>query len=629
MESKSTDDAQKEWKIRFSIQVMPSEDNLEKIKVTDSDGNIVETAKVLSQDKMEVTVSPLAKYEAQETYRLYILKGIKSVSGEVMNENVEMPFYVKSSQDGGQGGEIQESGWILESIVEPSVLGGAPFDIVVLSDGSVLAKGPNVKFVSIDKDGAEQAQETDIWAPGDYYDVSEDGRIWCYNFFAGEIYVTEQGKQSFPEPLEYLPRCYSGGAISVAPDASAVYVIVQEGMSESASLYRYKVEEASLEKLIQVGEENLLYGVEVVKNGTVYIAGKKGVYALAEGLGMLPLVEWETPKCLNFDGMTSDSEGNLYIGSSDGVYAVTPQGEVECIADTKGQPGYNGDSIGLAYDETTGSLFAAAKESQNIYEIREGEITKLLESSGLVVPIAIAINQQNEVYVNGDEIGVVKVSSSGNVEKICTRPDRDIVCYQPPAAGMAFGLFEELYFTESAPGFESSIAIIGQSGEIERIYNLGDNDYSAPSGICVSESGVLYYADSARNAICMIGENGPQTVLQDVQNPIGVVTRDGITFWISVGAKDKGSYGKIVKISSGVETDVYAALNDGLTFFDVDENGNVYVPDGDRMVLVGEDGGEQVLAEGFKSLKDAKIAGDGSVYFTDYGASALYRLMKR
>ena len=35
------------------------------------------------------------------------------------------------------------------------------------------------------------------------------------------------------------------------------------------------------------------------------------------------------------------------------------------------------------------------------------------------------------------------------------------------------------------------------------------------------------------------------------------------------------------------------------------------------------------LATGFKNLRGATIAKDGSIYLTDYGVSALYRLKKR
>jgi len=65
------------------------------------------------------------------------------------------------------------------------------------------------------------------------------------------------------------------------------------------------------------------------------------------------------------------------------------------------------------------------------------------------------------------------------------------------------------------------------------------------------------------------------------------------------------------------------------TFFDVDQAGNLYLPDTNKLLLRSAEGELTVLATGFKYLRGATIAKDGSIYLTDYVASALYRLKKR
>lgn len=131
-------------------------------------------------------------------------------------------------------------------------------------------------------------------------------------------------------------------------------------------------------------------------------------------------------------------------------------------------------------------------------------------------------------------------------------------------------------------------------------------------------------------------------VAKDIDHPVGLAVDRWGGIW--VGAADPGEQEatgtlgeafntRILRFTPGEQPQEVVKLDDGrrhaFTFFDVDGEGNLYLPDGNRLLLRTQEGEIHVLAEGFSSLRGAVVCRDGSIVVTDYGTAAAYRLRKR
>jgi sugar lactone lactonase YvrE len=307
---------------------------------------------------------------------------------------------------------------------------------------------------------------------------------------------------------------------------------------------------------------------------------------------------------------------------------LTSQGELKKLVDfDKGDPAV----LGMAFDNKNKVLFAAQKTNQEVLRITENGAEELLGSAGLTTPIALAINNNGEVFVNGDEVGVLKINlDSGEVSEYKT----GLVCFQPPPAGMVFDKDGLLYYTEAAPGFPSRIITVDSSGKISVI----TQDVGCPAGIAIDNNGEVIYADYQNGAVYKLGKNGLSvTIVAGLSFPVGVVVgRDDAIYVATALPGTKGDprslnepfRGSIIKYTKGSGIKEVYRTDSNLSFFDVDLNGNLYIPDGNRLVVRYVDGRIETIANGFQWVRDAKIAKDGSIYVTDYSASALYRLKR-
>ena len=132
-------------------------------------------------------------------------------------------------------------------------------------------------------------------------------------------------------------------------------------------------------------------------------------------------------------------------------------------------------------------------------------------------------------------------------------------------------------------------------------------------------------------------ENGKSIpVVEDLYYPVGVDVDSEGNIWVTsgeegmdVGSLDEVFSNRILKFSDGkIEEILTLGEGHAFTFFDVDKEGNLYLPDNDKLLLRSPDGKLTELATGFEHLRGATIAKDGSIYLTDCAASALYRLKK-
>jgi streptogramin lyase len=244
---------------------------------------------------------------------------------------------------------------------------------------------------------------------------------------------------------------------------------------------------------------------------------------------------------------------------------------------------------------------------------------------------------EGTLFVNGDEAGLLRIAPNGTVENF----NRSHICsFQPPAADFAFDRDGSIYYSEAAPGFTNSILKFDVSGK----HRIITNAVGAPAGIEVAADGSVYYADYGKSAVMQLHADGRSTVVaENIPYPVGLAVDNHGRIWVGAAeldatgdpyALDEVYNTRILRFTPGKQPEEVMNLEDyrrhrAFTFFDVDDQGNLYVPDGDRLLLRTNTGEIRVIAGGFRHLRGACVCRDGSIVVTDYGIAALYRLRRK
>jgi len=525
------------------------------------------------------------------------------------------------------GIELLSEDYILEVIIPASKTGSAPFDSAVLPDGRIVMSGNQGHLVSVSLD--KEIKETDIPANMNF-EASEDNAIWYYEWVRGQLSYWKSGQQ--PVVVAELPVTYTDGSIAVSPDGKTVYVgwwkLDYDINQKKSALYRY-TDKSGLVKVLDGTDDSVIRAVEVTPSGEVYVATTKAIFRLADDDSLIPVLSLY-PEYPRSDGLTSDRAGNLYLsvefGNGGGIYKLSPDGKQQSLAEFDDRFDV---PFGLSFDERNSLVIGVRKEKGELVSVDSlGTVSVLNDPSGLVTPIAVEEHPEGTVFVNGDEVGLLYISEG----KAHTFRNA-IVSYQPPAADFAFDGDGLIYYTYAAPGFENMIVTIDSVGNVNEV----TKDVGAPAGIDI-KGGKIYYADYEKGTVFLLTENGKSIpVVEDLYYPVGVDVDSEGNIWVTsgeegmdVGTLDEVFSNRILKFSDGKIEEILA-LGEGhaFTFFDVDKEGNLYLPDYDKLLLRSPDGKLTELATGFKQLRGATIAKDGSIYLTDYGVSALYRLKKR
>jgi len=182
------------------------------------------------------------------------------------------------------------------------------------------------------------------------------------------------------------------------------------------------------------------------------------------------------------------------------------------------------------------------------------------------------------------------------------------------------------------------IITIDANGKVREL----TRDTGCPAGIDMDSKGRIFYADYERCAVYELGSDGKSTlVMGNIPYPVGLVIEPEGTFWVSVASPEARGNPRVVEeiprtriLRFEMNSDkVEEILNLGtegwhnLTFFEVGSDGTLYLPDGGSLLVRHPDGKTETMAFGFSNIRDAKLAPDGSLYVTDYRASALYRFV--
>jgi sugar lactone lactonase YvrE len=472
---------------------------------------------------------------------------------------------------------------------------------------------------------------------GTNFECSEEGVFWYYDFPSGRLYRWKPGTFD-AEDVASLPEAYTDGSIAVSPDGQSVYIAWWirdvDPTKEASALYRY-TERNGLRKLFDMPKNVFLRAVEVTPKGEVYVATTEGIDRL-KGNRRVGVYRRNSIH-ITSDGLTSDRAGNLFFtadaGRERGLFRLDTSGQCRLVASN---PEEQPMPFGLSFHGPSQRVICVRKASGELLAIgMDGDIQRLNDPSGLTTPIAVEQSPDGLLYVNADEAGLLRVGSDGSVARFNTS---HICSYQPPAADFAFHNNGSIYYSEAAPGFTSSILQIDTDGKRRTL----TQQVGAPAGIDVAPDGRIFYADCGRSMVMELRPNGSSIVIaKNIPYPVGLaVDRQG-RIWVGAAAADgqgdSGTLGevfntRILRFTPG-EPPEEVVSPDGrwhaYTFFDVDGDGNLYLPDGNRLLLRTREGEIRRIADGFHHLRGAVVCQDGSIVVTDYGMAAMYRLRRR
>jgi sugar lactone lactonase YvrE len=527
----------------------------------------------------------------------------------------------------------------LEAAVPPGPTASAPFDTAVDPEGYIVMPGSSGTLVRY-RDGDFEP----LAAPnGHNFECDDRGVFWYYNFPSGEIFrwLPEGGAEDIAE----LPAAYTDGSIAVAPGGRSVYVARwirdDDPSKEESALYRY-TESRGLEKLLDMPAGELLHAVEVTDDGEVYIATNRGIDRVKgsrrENIYRAPGIH------VGSDGLTSDRGENLYFSAYNrgrvGIFSLDRTGKVGLIAaNPPGEP----LPFGLSFHEPTNRIICVRKESGELLGVGlDGTIEVLNDPSGLTTPIAVEQHPDGRIFVNGDEAGLLEITAGGRAEGF----GGEVTSYQPPPADFAFADDGTLYYSEAAPGFVSRIITIDSAESVSELTRA----VGAPAGIDVGPDGRVYYADYSKNAVMELLPDGTsRTVRSGIPAPIGLCVDDEGAVWVGAAtmeaAENPDALGgipnsRILRLDPGGRSERSRDLEEvvgpgdmpeagfvsGITFFDTDAEGNLYVPAGSKLFMRDPSGGIRIIADGFYAARGAAVLDDGSIAVADYGISALYLL---
>ncbi len=82
------------WKIKFTAPLDPASVNKNNLSVTDMSGNPLQTSIRYNSNTQEIEIEPLQAYAKDSSYILNVSKGVKSVGGQNLKNDVSLTFKV-------------------------------------------------------------------------------------------------------------------------------------------------------------------------------------------------------------------------------------------------------------------------------------------------------------------------------------------------------------------------------------------------------------------------------------------------------------------------------------------------------------------------------------------------------
>jgi len=542
----------------------------------------------------------------------------------------------------GLGPRVVEPCWSLETIVPPCPI-AIPFDVGVLSDGTVLAFQEDGKPIGIGENGEMFCLDSFYpqgYGMNGYFEADSYDNIWAVVPPMGQLVFLKRGKGQMQVLVDHLE--FGGlGTIATVPGRLEAYFSV---FHEEPCLYRFSFEKG-LEQVFQAKRGGSINGVEVTPSGDVFFLEGSTLFQLSPDSGERKrCVELGNAYCIN-DSLTSDPEGNLYVA----LLPIVPEKEgqekpfgpmqilriardfsIQVFFEAKpGEPRCEG----MVYDPVHSRLVLALRGRNDIAVLHNDQLHSLVNPKLRFLSTAqnIAFSPEGECWVNSFELGLFAVDVQNGENRYLGLVENP---FQPPKAGMAFDAEGRLWYCSASTGFARSfLSLLGEEGVIAEVEVAG-----MPSDVVISEQGEVFYTDYELSGVFQLLRNGTSVLLATVPHPTSLV-KFGERFLVSGSARIDPAFNvrqqckqvpvpeKVYSFSPGIPAVVLLDIPD-VGFLDTDGTGKVFFPQGESIWEYDLSTGLlHKLVEGGKSFSAAKLGPDGALYLVDDSAYAIYRLM--
>ncbi|RZL78966.1 MAG: CHAT domain-containing protein [Rhodococcus sp. (in: high G+C Gram-positive bacteria)] len=245
----------------------------------------------------------------------------------------------------------------------------------------------------------------------------------------------------------------------------------------------------------------------------------------------------------------------------------------------------------------------------------------VLDFTGLINPVGVAVNTAGDVYVadNGND-RVLKLAGGSGPQTVL-----DFTGLEHPT-GVAVNMAGDVYATDT--GNNRVLKLPGGSGP-QTVLDFTGLEH--PTGVAVNTAGDVYATDTGNHRVLKLaGGSGPQTVLDStgLNDPVGLAVSTAGDVYVA----DNGNH-RVLKLAggSGPQTVLDSTGLDDPEGLAVNTAGDVYVADfgNDRVLKLAAAGSSTPTELHFTGLTDpAWVAVDtaGDVYAADTGNDRVVKL---
>jgi len=486
----------------------------------------------------------------------------------------------------------------------------APSDVVVSPEGDIYVIEVRGSAVSkIYPNGTVQS-----WAEleGSFYSIAVfEDIFYCYDFPNGEVVkISKNGDViSLVKDHDKL-GCFSESTIAVNKN-DEIFVIRNSEVTGHASLQKIN----SLGEIETLTDElDFIQAIDFNSNDKLFGTSGNTIIEINVETGIIDSsIEVEDVDLFSAHGIVFDSDDNCFLTSDDAVFKMDDDG-VHPVAQ-----GFRGLQ-GIAVKED-GSLIVVSRVDNGVYKVTDEDIVCLVCPSPLSTPQAIAFNDEGELFISQDEIGMIgKYSKNGNIIEYY-----EAVTYQPPLADM---LIDNgfIVFAESAPGFPDRVIKIPEGSIDEDDSNrIIIDGLNTPSGVAIWDD-ELYVAESESGIITRISNNDEREEYCSVDDP-GTITFDKqgnliVTAGIIIASSSLGT--TLYKIYPGGQKEIL--IEDGwFSYVTCDEDNNIFVSAGDSIFKIS-DNDVSVFASGLLNPMGLAFDENGILYVADDRLNAVIKI---
>lgn len=491
-----------------------------------------------------------------------------------------------------------------------------PSDIALNSSEEIFVSEIRGKGIS----KVSSAGDVSFWANTSSegsYSIAFDSQDNLYSYFFpdGNIYkITPNGSVSVLFKNESNLQCNTESSITVNPANNELYIVRNNEATGYATLY--KVADGNLTTLLE--HLNYIQVVTFNKEGRLFLGMGNEIQELnLITLSRSTIAKLPENQAINQHGLALDASGNLYASTKSKLYKIESDGTFKYLA----AGFYDLEGIVVASDNT---LYGVDRATCGVYKISESarRAEYLVPPSFISTPQAMGFNSAGKLIITEDETGAFGTySKDGRFESFVPA-----IVYMPPLAGLAIDNEDNIYISESAPGFSDRLVNFNTNGK----ETVVPTNLQKPSGLAFFNN-ELYVAEFDAGRISKVNHDGSrQTYVSGFTHPEAIDFDPGGNLYVSNGASqlnDKAIY--IEKVAPDATTTRFASA-EGISYIKFDPNNNQLLVSsaGGKIYAIAQNGNSAVFASGFESPTGIAFDKSGNIYISDDSLNAVYKFTK-